>query len=37
MCGYWAARSVLRKHFPHARAQELRETAAASEQRFAAQ
>jgi phytoene dehydrogenase-like protein len=36
MCGYWAARSVLRKHFPQARPQELRDTARA-EQRMAAQ
>jgi phytoene dehydrogenase-like protein len=36
MCGYWAARSVLRKHFPQARPQELRDTAR-GEQRMAAQ
>lgn len=36
MCGYWAARSVLRKHFPQARAHELR-AAAASDTPLAAQ
>jgi phytoene dehydrogenase-like protein len=37
MCGYWAARSVLRKHFPHARARDLRNAAAPNGQRMAAQ